>query len=211
MKGLLLKDFYTLKGYAKQYGIMFILMAGWAVFMKNMSFLVIYAVILGGMLVLSTLSMDEAVHFDRWSIAAPAGAKGMVREKYVLLLLTVAAGIMTGFLINLVLEIFFGEMEAFEWESFLITALMFVIGYAVMLPINFKLGVEKARYAYIGTVLGITPLLLGAFKLLEYQGISLEETVENSPVPMIAATGICVLALVVSYKVSLKAVKNREW
>lgn len=210
MKGLLLKDLYALKGYAKQYGIMFLLMAGWAVFMKNMSFLVIYTIVMSGMMVLSTLSMDEAVHFDRWSIATPAGARGMVREKYLLLLLAVAAGTAVGFLLNLFVAVI-GNTGAFEWEGLSLTALLFVIAYAVMLPINFKLGVEKARYAYIATVLGATVILVGAFKLLDHQGISLEGMVENSPVMMIAVAGICVPTLLVSYRISMKAVRNREW
>lgn len=209
MRGLLLKDLYTMKGYGKQYGIVFVLMAVWAVFMKNISFLVMYAILLGGMLVLSTLSLDEAVHFDRWSIATPAGARGMVREKYVLLLLAVAAGTAAGFLLNLIT--FLSGRGSLEWEGLMITAMLFIIAYAVMLPVNFKLGVERARYAYIGTLLGIMAVFLGAFKVFEHQGISLEETVENAPFLMIAAIGICVLSLFASYKASLKAVRNREW
>lgn len=211
MKGLLLKDLYTMKGYAKQYVIVFVLMAGWAVFMKNMSFLVMYAIILGGMLVLSTLSLDEAVHFDRWSIATPAGARGMVREKYLLLLLVVTAGTATGFLLNLILVTLFGGMGSFEWEGLVITAVLFVIAYAVMLPVNFKMGVEKARYVYIGTVLGAAIIFTGVLKMFEYSGRPLEKMTENPPVLMGVSACICVLALAVSYAISLKMVKCREW
>ena len=211
MKGLLLKDLYTLKGYAKQYAITFVLMAGWTVYMKNMFFLIIYAIVLGGMLVLSTLSIDEAVHFDRWSITTPAGVKGMIREKYVLLLLLVAAGTAAGFLLNLVLAVLLGGMGSFEWEGLIITGMLFIIAYAVMLPVNFKLGVEKARYVYIGTILGAAVILTGAFKLIEFSGRPLEEMIGNSPVLMIVSVAVCVLALSLSYTVSLKMVRNREW
>lgn len=211
MKGLLLKDLYTLKGYAKQYAITFVLLTGWAVYMKNMSFLVIYAIVLGGMLVLSTLSMDEAAHFDRWSITTPAGVKGMIREKYVLLLLLVAAGTAAGFLLNLVLAVLLGGMGSFEWEGLIITGMLFIIAYAVMLPVNFKLGVEKARYVYIGTILGAAVILTGAFKLIEFSGRPLEEMKGNSLVLIIVSVAVCVLALFLSYSVSLKMVRNREW
>lgn len=211
MKGLLLKDLYTLKGYAKQYAITFVLLTGWAVYMKNMSFLVIYAIVLGGMLVLSTLSMDESAHFDRWSITTPAGVKGMIREKYVLLLLLVAAGTAAGFLLNLVLAVLLGGMGSFEWEGLIITGMLFIIAYAVMLPVNFKLGVEKARYVYIGTILGAAVILTGAFKLIEFSGRPLEEMKGNSLVLIIVSVAVCVLALFLSYSVSLKMVRNREW
>lgn len=211
MKGLLLKDLYTLKGYAKQYGILLILISGWAVFMKNMSFLVIYAIILGGMLLLSTLTMDEAVHFDRWTVTTPIGAKGMVQEKYALLFLAEIAGIAAGFLLHLIMVKLFDCVGAFAWEGLLITAAVFLGAYAVMLPVNFKMGVEKARYVYIGTTFSMVAALVGAFRLLERLGISPENLVEASPVLKIAVIVFCVLTYAVSYAVSLKVVKNREW
>ena len=66
MKGLLLKDLNMLKRYGKQYGIVFAIMSVWAIGMKSISFVSMYSILLGGMLVLSTMTLDEAVNFNRW-------------------------------------------------------------------------------------------------------------------------------------------------
>ena len=44
MKGLLLKDLYNVKGFARQYVIVILAMAVWGVCMKNISFVSIYMV-----------------------------------------------------------------------------------------------------------------------------------------------------------------------
>lgn len=54
MKGLLLKDLYNVKGFARQYVIVILAMAVWGVCMKNISFVSIYMVILGGMIALQS-------------------------------------------------------------------------------------------------------------------------------------------------------------
>lgn len=211
MKGLLLKDLYTLKGFSRQYGLIFALMAGWAFYTKNLAFTVIYAMVLSGMLIISTLSMDEAVHFDRWTIVSPAGVRGMVLEKYVLLLMMIFAGIVVGFLCDLIMVKFMDGAYSSEWESVLVSALVFVIGDAVMLPLYFKLGVEKARYIYIATVFAIVFLVVGAFVLLDKAGIAAEEFITNLPALPAIGIGIGALVLAVSYQVSLKMVRTREW
>ncbi len=123
----------------------------------------------------------------------------------------IAAGTAAGFLLNLVLAVLLGGMGSFKWEGLIITGMLFIIAYAVMLPVNFKLGVEKARYVYIGTILGAAVILTGAFKLIEFSGRPLEEMPGNSSVLIIVSVAVCVLALFLSYSVSLKMVRNREW
>lgn len=61
MKGLLLKDLYNVKGFARQYGIVILAMA-----VINISFVSIYMVILGGMMSITTMSMDESSEFNKF-------------------------------------------------------------------------------------------------------------------------------------------------
>ena len=108
MKGLLLKDLNTLKGYGKQYGIVFVIMTVWALAMETVSFVSMYSILLGGMLVLSTLTMDEAVNFNRWALTTPVGVRGLIGAKYVLLVCTVGVGTGFGILLNVALGAFLG-------------------------------------------------------------------------------------------------------
>lgn len=66
VKGLLLKDLYNVKGFARQYVIVILAMAVWGVCMKNISFMSIYMVILGGMMSITTMSMDESNGFNKF-------------------------------------------------------------------------------------------------------------------------------------------------
>ena len=61
VKGLLLKDLYNVKGFARQYVIVILAMA-----VINISFVSIYMVILGGMMSITTMSMDESSGFIKF-------------------------------------------------------------------------------------------------------------------------------------------------
>ena len=211
MKGLLIKDLYALKGFSRQYVLVVAFMIVFAFFSRNLAFFIIYAMVLSGMMVVSTLSIDETVHFDRWTICSPAGSKGLVLEKYILLLIMIVTGIAVGLLADLIMVKVITDTYSSEWESVLISALLFVIADAVMLPIHFKLGVEKARYVYMATIFAIAFLTAGIFVILDKAGIAAEEFVTDSPAFPVILLGFGALALAVSYKISLKTVRTREW
>lgn len=61
MKGLLLKDLYNVKGFARQYVIVILAMA-----VINISFVSIYMVILGGMMSITIMSMDGSSGFNKF-------------------------------------------------------------------------------------------------------------------------------------------------
>lgn len=216
MKGLLLKDLYTIKGFEKQYGIISALLLLFSIVMKDMSIAAIYFVILCSMQVLSTLSVDEAVHFDRWALTTPAGAKNLVGEKYVLLCLTLGTGIIIGFLLNWISGIFFGTAIPTA-DTVSAPILMFVISYAVMLPVCFKAGVEKARYVYMGVLFGITAFMAGWYKIFNMsESVLLKNATESvfmnsAGIRILSVAGICILLLTISYKISLKTVRNKDW
>ena len=213
MKGLLLKDLYTVYNYKKQYTLIVGFMLIWAIFMKNVAFISIYMLILGGMLVLSSMSTDEAVHFNRLALTMPISPATLVKSKYILLIITMGGGTILACIINAICLQFLNKwMSGFDWQGIVLTALVFIITYSITLPLIFKMGVEKARYVYIGVMLGLALLILGTASLLEKLGISLGEIEDvNGGYLIIGLLGISVLVLVISYLCSLKVVKKKEW
>ena len=213
MKGLLLKDLYTVYSYKKQYTLIVGFMLIWAIFMKNVAFISIYMLILGGMLVLSSMSTDEAVHFNRLALTMPISPATLVKSKYILLIITMGGGTILACIINAICLQFLNKwMSGFDWQGIVLTALVFIITYSITLPIIFKMEVEKARYVYIGVMLGLALLILGTASLLEKLGISLGEIEDvNGGYLIIGLLGISVLVLVISYLCSLKVVKKKEW
>lgn len=211
MKGLLLKDFYALKGFGKQYLLIFLVMVGWGAIMKNVSFVAVYIIMLGGMSVFSTLSLDESVHFNRWALTTPIGARGLIKSKYIFLTCAIGIGMGIGMLHNLLFMKLLGT-GAFEWQSILILGCMMLVCFTVSLPVCFKVGVEKARFAYIFALVPLGFAAVGGFFLLEQCGIPVEAILEKNLVLFIVLLLlVSAVTVVVSYLISLRVVRNKEW
>lgn len=213
MKGLLLKDLNMLKGYGKQYGIVFAIMSVWAISMKSISFVSMYSILLGGMLVLSTMTLDEAVNFNRWALTTPVGVKGLIGAKYVLLICTVSAGCGIGLLLNVTLGAFLGGVQRDAVETIPVVAALFFIAYSITLPVSFKFGVEKSRYIYVVILSLVAVVVFGLAKILD--GLGVLEKIDGSDTACLVALcgmlAVSVLVLVISYRVSIQVVRNKEW
>lgn len=214
MKGLILKDLYSISNYKRQYAMVLAFMGIWAVFVKSFSFLAMYVILLGGMMVLSVMSMDEAVHFNRYALTMPISVKTFVKEKYVLICLCIGAGTALALIVELIAmntPWYEGNME-FETISFL--SAFFLIAYSITLPIIFKYGVEKARYAYIAVILVMGATIgVTIYLTKETSDIFFANTLSLTDALTLTA-GLLVLeavAVMVSYRLSLKIVKKKEW
>lgn len=211
MKGLILKDLFVLRGYVKQFGLIFLFLLVWSVVVKSASFMTIYVVIIGSSLVMSTMSMDEAVSFNRFALAAPIDMRTIVKSKYLLLLVLVGGGaVISGFL-NILLYILPVGMEApFDFSGFTAVIMLFLIANGVVLPAMFRFGVEKARYINYVAMILVAALIGGGFFLLDEIGISGEklERAFNSWLG-IGSVLLGAGALLISYFVSVGIVKKK--
>ena len=178
-----------------------------------LNFLMIYSVILGSTILLSSMSMDEAVSFYRFTLTTPIGIKKIIKSKFILLIISIIVGIMGSL-------IFFGLLsllplygnEEIAWNEIVISMSVFMIGDCFVVPIMFKVGAEKTRYIYIITMFVLALLIMGCVNLCEMAGVSLEG-VDRLPdmVFSVIAVAVVVFSLVISYLVTLKVVKNKEW
>lgn len=213
MKGLILKDMCNVKSYGKQYGIIMLFMIAWGVMMKNISFISIYAILLGGLLVLTSISLDEMVHFEKLLFTMPVSRKQYVLSKYLLLLILMSAAIVLASAVSLLQSIGTGESFVESIIFIIPSAGVFALTYAVTFPVIFKKGVEKARYVYIFAMLVIGAAIFGMVKLVTFLGIDVN-TLEEQIDPFVFAGGIilfCIAALFISYRFSVSAIMKREW
>ena len=205
MKGLVLKDLYYLKGFMKQYLLILGFMAVWSVMVKNSSFIVTYLLVMGNTLILSTSSMDE-------------------QSKYFLMLMVELAALLIGLLLGVLVNMNPYPLQGtsrwvssgnFEWTGIISLFVLFTLVGCVTLPAVFKFGVEKARHVYMISMLGLAVLIFGGFKLCQVAGISLDflNRLEEMPSEGLLAImlAVCAGAVAVSYRVSLKAIRNKEW
>ncbi len=213
MKGLLLKDLYTLKGFAKQYGLICGIMLVWSIGMKNLSFFMMYVLVLGSLLVLTTMGTDEAVSFNRFALTMPVSINQVVKTKYVLLMITAGIGLTASLLLN-VISVFIWKENDILLDFIGIIGCMFVFAMAnaIALPVIFKYSVETARYIYIAVMLVLTFTIAGGIKVLEFLGISLDVFNKVSPVFVITILFAFMIAgIILSYKVAVAFAKKREW
>ena len=214
MRGLILKDLYTLKSFARSYGLIFGGMMVWSAFMENPTFLLAYAVILGSMLVLSSMSMDESVSFNRYAMTMPINTRMLVKAKYMLFLITTLGGITLGLLFNGIMSMTMWRERQLAGELLGVIAIIVVciVSNSIALPIMFKFGSEKARYAYILVIIGMTLLAVIVEKIHEEMKFSPVVIDEKAEIWLaIAMLGVCILAVFLSYKVTLKVVEKKEW
>ena len=221
MRGLILKDLYALRSFWKQFVFIYLFIAcafsASAAESGSVSFvltsMMIYSVVFGSTVLLSSMSMDEAVSFNRYALTTPLGIKKIVKAKFVLLLLTIAVGVFVSLLICGALSLlpaFKGEM--IEWSAIIAAMALFLIGDSFMIAVMFKKGVEKARYIYIIIMFALAVFVFGCAKICEMKGISFR-ILEQLPDVFLSfiAAAVAALSMLISYFVTLRIVRKKEW
>lgn len=162
MMGLILKDIYTLK---KQWKVMLVIFAFYffiSIMGQDAGYFSIMTVIYSFLLPITALAFDEQSHWDKYALALPLSRTAIVLSKYVL-----AIGInlvMTAItlIVNLAF-IYYYDLEIIPIELLALTLGACTVGIiilAVMMPLFFKFGVEKARMVMIVVVLLPTVLIM---------------------------------------------------
>lgn len=212
MKGLILKDFCNAKAFSKQYLIILIIMAACAFGTKNLAFLTIYIVILGGMQCITTMNIDENCGFNKFAMTTPIGARKLVGAKYLFFLSSLGIGWLVAIVLNILVALFPKEdMGEFAMHSTFVMVFCLAVCFSVSFPFLYKYGVEKARYTYIIVVAIAFALIYLASHLAKEQGI--EQFFEKIPTCGIDITiflvGLAVVYL--SYYFSVKEMLKKEW
>ena len=144
MKGLLLKDWYTL---IKQMKIMLVLMLVFAC-VPGYS-MAAFAVVYAAMLPVTALAYDERSKWDELAAMLPYSIKEIVGGKYVLGVTAVAAAGAVAAVAQLILNRFgWTQFDAEAAFALLFTACLALIMLAINLPVMFRLGVEKGRVLF---------------------------------------------------------------
>lgn len=210
MSGLLLKDLLNLKRLAKQYLVILAAMFVWGVFMKNASFVTMYVVLCGSMVVLTSFSYDEYAHFEKYALTMPITRDTLVKEKYLLMLMLVAGGTALGIGLGAVLTVFLKESILELMVTGLGIGGVFLVVYSAIVPLIYKMGVEKARMCMVGIYIGLFALVFGTLKLIQMgNGISLPGYMWA----LLPAVGIAAIAVIFagSFLISLQIVRKKEW
>ena len=213
MKGLLIKDLCNLRQVAKQSLIVLAVLAAWCVFLKNYQLFPMMTIVYSMMLMFTAMSYDEMAHFDKYALTLPVGRRELVRTKYVLLLILFFSGILVGLLGGALFYLLFGSQEGLvlleQAVSLLSVSAVYLLAFSVLLPIIFRLGMEKARLFLALIFVVVVGLLYGAVMLVRSAG--LEFTAGLAAGAVTAGAAASIISFFASYRISVGIVKKKEW
>ena len=156
MKGLLLKDYYMAKSYCKVYFVFVLLFTVVSIVGSDTLFFCAYPLLAAMMVPISLLAYDERSKWECNSATMPYTRKQLVSVKYLDMLLLVVGSL---FLVGIAQGIRMLRTEnTIQWETLAILLATFagigLLSPCLLLPIVFRLGVEKGRLWYYVFMIG---------------------------------------------------------
>lgn len=201
MKGTFLKDIMNLKGQMLYYAFVIVFFFAVGAITGNIYFYAGVSIFCGVVAPLSAVAYDEKDNWDKFALASGVSRKELAFSRYALGL--------SLFVPVWAFSFVFFAIPSFRTAENLYTVLTFGgLGLAVMdavLPLVFKLGVEKARTVYIVLVVAVMAFCVGAASLIGLAG---------GYVPLVAcaaALAVGVIGLPVSAAVSLSVYKYKDF
>ena len=163
MKGLLLKDAYQIWHYAKGVIVAAVVMmsAGVVTIMNGANFFIVYAGFLMGMMPMTLLAYDQASKFSEYSGVLPVTKEQLVGSKYIiglcgLVLAEAFAAAALG-----VAQLHWAAVDSALVISTLVqVGMTTLLGSTILLPLSYRFGYEKAKYAFY-LVVGLVAALMG--------------------------------------------------
>lgn len=218
MKGLMIKDYLLIKNQMK-FLILFLIIA--LIMVMNHGdpvFIISYLTFVITSCSLSTISYDEYENSNSYLFSLPITRAGYVKEKYLFTFINTGAG----WLISMLMVFGYGMIQNQEISIIeicfiggmnLLFAAMYI---AVCLPLWIKLGPEKGRITFF-ILAGVIVLAVSFSKLfmgnIDPEAVTSALNVLNAH-PLLTESifgGITVLGVWISYLVSLKILRKKEF
>ncbi len=203
MKGLLLKDVYTVMRQMKFFLLMVLIFAC----MPGYSMLT-FALVYSSMLPMTALAYDERSGWDKLAAMMPYSAGDIVLSKYLLGYIMIAGATVFSVIIQFALSLL-GMAKPMD-EAFvqIITAICVALLFeAIVLPLMVKLGVEKGRIVFLGVAAAV-----GIFVMYSYKSIDMFKTPSDINANALGAAALLAAAAMnaISIMLSEKFYRNKK-
>jgi hypothetical protein len=166
MTGFILKDLLTLRRYLKLIALATVVFAVMAWYLDNAAVMSVMIAMQFAMLPVTSFAYDQQARWEWFAQTLPVSRREIVAGKYVLSIVSVAAGTIIGIGLASVVSLLKGEpadpRDIALTGGFIIAASLFFL--SVMIPLIFKFGVEKSRFM-IWAVAGAAALIAVLMKL----------------------------------------------
>ena len=195
MKGLLIKDAFTMMKETKYFFILAVVM----MFLQN-DFLFSYIIVYAAMLPMAAQAYDERVKWDKMAQTLPLTVDQIVGSKYIMGYLSAFAAV----LIVMAARLLGRSFRAEEFGMLLIVVCVALVVQALNIPLMFWIGVERGRLLFIILVIGAAM----AASSIWQEAITAPLTL-NIRLLLSAAFGVTVIVNIISFYLC-RIVYNRK-
>ena len=220
IKGLIVKDYLTLKSYKSTILFMFIILIGGGILNDGITtFLPIFLPLFFEMLAISSFSYDNLAKSDKYLLTFPINKKQMVKARYIYILLFTLLGSLMGLIFSMLFQIISlkGVINLEVLENNLATVIGSFVGImflqSIQIPMMYKFGAEKGRIMQlimiVAVMIGVSLITTFLLKVLQ---IPLDSFVVMLKNYLIAIIGIVVIMMYFfSYVISCKLYGKKEY
>ena len=219
MKGLLIKDFKLLKVQKNFFLLILCIAIGTEIFTNSTSssFIIGFLSFVATLFTLSSISYDEFDNGNAFLFSLPITRKSYVIEKYGFGMILGSSFWAFGTLIVILKEIIAMKYVSLDtiMAAFIILPIVFSV-LAIMLPFQLKFGGEKGRIAMISTLVIVFMVGIIMTKTANALNINLgslfiQIATFNKAVLILSIISFTLLALFLSYRISLSIMKKKEF
>jgi hypothetical protein len=217
MKGLILKDFINLKKNVKIFGVLTVLYAVMAFTSGDSSFFSSIFTMLFAVLTLSIYSYDELAKWDPYALTMPVSKDNIVQSKYIMMLLLTLIGSLFSIVISILINIAAKNDSIYAGITNCgVGAAVVILFYSITIPFITKLGVEKARLIFFAVYMIPFLLIVITDKAIKAMGLAIPQNLIDMVEWIIDNIYIIlpftlVIALVISYEISILIYRKREF
>lgn len=212
MKGLILKDIYNMASQAKAFALVLVIFA--VCFAGSAEgTIIIMCTVYATVMVISNMSQDETSQWETFALTMPVTRRDLVLAKYIISIFYALLGIAAGTLLTFVIRLLgLGQNQATCGELLMMTVVGLVVAaifIAVLLPVNFRFGVQKGRLVLFGVAAfigGCGVLLTGKEEMLDGFFSRFDDLAAG-----LFFGSLTLLILLVSFTASVRIMEKKEF
>ena len=211
MTGLVLKDILVLRKSLKTYLLFLIFYFVMALLdLFSIAFITAFVQIIVMILPMSSFAYDDLAKWDRYAMTLPLGRRAVVRAKYLFVILMILGAAAFALLSSVALSITAAEPVAENLAAGVGALSVGLLAVDLTLPLNYKLGPERAR-PFLYAIIFIPVILI----VLAARAGLLDGLDQISPAMVLPLLGLIplliLLGLPISYLVSCRIVEQKEF
>lgn len=214
MTGLIIKDFLILRKTLKSYLLIICIYAALAALgMFSISFVAAFISVMVMILPISAFAYDEQAGWDRCAMSLPLGRRRVVTARYLFILFTALVSFAGGAVISVVMAMAKAGDVIELLATILTTVGVGLVVSAILLPLCYKLGAERARpYLYLVLFLPMAAIFLAYRMGVHADTSALDRMSPGAQLGFFTLIPLAGLALIaVSWLISCRVVERKEF